>query len=97
MTDEPGSGAAPEEQPEELTVHMGVGRGEPERLLRISRPVEGMVRVREWTGENWNVPAAEREMPADVLLRAFEEAARQRRRLSSELYAIRLWLTGRPD
>jgi hypothetical protein len=87
-----------DEPPDELAVHMGGGRdGEPERLLHLSRPVDGLVRVREWTGADWNAPAVEREMPADVLLRAFEEGARQRRRLSEELYAIRLWLTGRPD
>lgn len=85
------------EQSDELTVHMGGGGGEPERLLHISRPLDGLVRVREWTSADWNVPAVEREMPADVLLRAFEEASRQRRRLSEELYAIRLWLTGLPD
>lgn len=83
--------------PDELTVQMGGGHGEPERLLHLSRPVDGLVRVREWTSDNWNVPATEREMPAEVLLRAFEEAARQRRRLSEDLYAIRLWLTGLPD
>ena len=85
------------ETPDELAVQMGGGNGEPERLLHLSRPVDGLVRVREWTGADWNAPAVEREMPADVLLRAFEDAARQRRRLSAELYAIRLWLTGLPD
>jgi|GEM_PF-1766450 len=82
------------EQEEMLTVQVGAGAGEPERLLHLSRPVDGMVRVREWTGESWNTPAVEREMPAEVLLHAFEEAARERRRLSEALYAIRLWLTG---
>ncbi len=86
-----------DEPPEELAVHMGGGDGEPERLLHLSRPMDGLVRVREWSGDDWNAPAMEREMPAEVLLRAFEEAARKRRRLSEELYAIRLWLTGRAD
>lgn len=83
--------------PEELAVQMGSGKDEPERLLHLSRPQDGMVRVREWSSDNWSTPAAEREMPTEVLLRAFEEAARQRRRLSQDLYAIRLWLTGLPD
>jgi hypothetical protein len=78
---------------DELTVHLGSGGGEPERLLRISRPVDGLVRVREFSGDDWSAPF-ERELSAEALLRAFEEAARQRRKLSEELYRIRLWLTG---
>ncbi len=78
---------------DELTVHLGSGAGEPERLLRISRPVDGLVRVREFSSDDWSTPF-ERELSAEALLRAMEEAARQRRKLSEELYRIRLWLTG---
>jgi hypothetical protein len=78
---------------EELTVQVAGGGGEPERLLRISRPRDGLVRVHELSGDDWSRPA-EREMPAETLLRALEEAARQRRRLSEDLYRIRLWLVG---
>lgn len=83
--------------PDELAVQMGSGGGEPERLLHLSRPLNGLVKVREWTSNNWSTPAMEREMSAEVLMRAFEDASRQRRRLSEDLYAIRLWLTGLPD
>lgn len=76
-----------------ITVHVGGGDGVPEQLLRISRPVDGVVRVREWSGSDWS-SAHEREMSAEALVRALEEAARQRRRLGEELYRIRLWLTG---
>lgn len=76
-----------------LTVLVGGGHGEPERLLHIARPVDGLVRVREWTSDDWNT-VAERELSADALLNALERAAQQRRRLSQELYGIRLWLTG---
>ena len=82
----------PVEPEDELVVQVGGGAGEPERLLHISRPVQGLVRVREWTSDDWNTPL-ERELSADALLRAIEEAARQRRRLSEELYRIRRWLT----
>jgi hypothetical protein len=82
----------PEPPADELVVQVGGGRDEPERLLHISRPVDGLVRVREWTSESWNVPPAERELSARALLRAIEEAARQRRRLSEELYRVREWL-----
>ena len=78
---------------DELTLQVGAGAGEPERLLHISRPVDGLVRVREWTSDAWNVPPVERELAAAALLRALETAARQRRRLSQELYRVRQWLT----
>jgi hypothetical protein len=83
----------PAPAPDELIVQVGGGAGEPERLLHISRPVEGLVRVREWTSESWNIPPLERELAAPALLRALEEAARQRRRLSQELVRVRQWLT----
>lgn len=76
-----------------LAVQVGGGAGEPERLLHIGRPVEGLVQVREWTGAAWNDPPLVRETDAGVLLRALEEAGRQRRRLGEELYRIRRWLT----
>jgi hypothetical protein len=77
-------------------VQVGPGRaGEPERLLHIGRPWAGAVRVREWTSETWSAPV-ERDVPADALLNELEQAAQQRRRLSVEVYRIRLWLTGGP-
>jgi hypothetical protein len=83
----------PVDPEDELTVQVAGGGAEPERLLRITRPRDGLVRVREWTSEAWGEPALERELAADALLRALEEAARQRRQLSQELYRIRRWLT----
>jgi hypothetical protein len=82
----------PPPAPDELVLQVGGGAGEPERLLHISRPVDGLVRVREWTSESWNTPPLERELSARALLRAIEEAARQRRRVSEELYRVREWL-----
>ena len=83
----------PEPPADELVVQVGGGRDEPERLLHISRPKDGLVRVREWTSEAWNVPPLERELSARALLGALEDAARQRRRLSQELARVRQWLT----
>lgn len=99
MTSEPASPGRPDPDgvgraDDLLIVHIGASAGEPERLLHLSRPVDGLVRFREWTGHDWNTAAVEREMSAAALLRAFEEAAQQRRRISEALYAIRLWLTG---
>ena len=86
-------GASSAEPGDELTVQVLGGGGEPERLLRISRPVGGLVRVLEWTSESWNAPPLEREMAVEALLGALEEAAAQRRRISQEMYRIRTWLT----
>jgi hypothetical protein len=74
-----------------LTVLVGGSEAVPEQLLRISRPRDGLVRVTEWTSANWSAPN-EREMAADALLRALEEAAMHRRRLSEEIHRIRRWL-----
>ncbi|HEU4631319.1 MAG TPA: hypothetical protein VFS08_16325 [Gemmatimonadaceae bacterium] len=74
-----------------LTVLVGGGGDEPERLLRIGRPQDGLVRVLEWTSENWSAPF-ERELSAEALLQALEQAAAHRRRLSEELGRIRRWL-----
>jgi hypothetical protein len=82
----------PPPAPDELILQIGGGDDEPERLLHITRPVDGLVRVREWSSESWNSPPVERELSARALLRAIEEAARQRRRLSEELYRVREWL-----
>ena len=83
----------PPPAPDELVLQVGGGAGEPERLLHISRPVDGLVTVREWNSESWNTPPIERELSAQALLRALEQASRQRRRLSEELHRIRQWLT----
>ena len=83
----------PADPGDELTVQVTASDGEPERLLKISRPRQGLVRVREWTSDGWGQPPAEREMAADALLRALEEASRRRRRVSEELHRIRRWLT----
>ena len=83
----------PEPPADELVVQVGGGRDEPERLLHVSRPKDGLVRVREWTSEGWNLPPLERELSARALLEALEDAARRRRRLSQELARVRQWLT----
>ena len=82
----------PADPGDELTVQVVGGGGEPERLLKISRPRQGLVRVREWTSDGWGQPPVERELAADALLEALERASRERRRISEELYRIRRWL-----
>jgi hypothetical protein len=75
-----------------LTVQVqGAGR-EPERVLVLSRPQGGLVDVREF-GVGLGAP---RDYTATVgeLLESLERAARERRRISEDLYAIRRWLEG---
>ena len=93
MSDRPAPPSPPEpgDSADELTLRIAGGEGEPERLLRIARPVEGLVRIREWTSADWGT-MLEREMASTALLDAIERAARERRRLSEELYRVRLWL-----
>ena len=77
-----------------LTVQVSGDRDEPERLLLIARPVNGRVRVREWTTGSWNAEPSERDEDVEALLAALERAHRARRRISQELYHIRAWLDG---
>lgn len=71
----------------------GDGR-EATRLYVMGRPRAGRVRVREWRGEDWSAVPLEHEMDAASLLAEFERAYRARRRMSEELYRVRLWLEG---
>ena len=71
----------------------GTGR-EGMRLYVISRPTAGRVHVREWRGEDWSAGPLEREMDAAALYTELERAHRERRRMSEELYRLRLWLEG---
>jgi len=79
---------------EALAVLVGAGDGEPERLLRISRPIDGQVDVLEWSGADWTSPARQRRAPATELLAELERAAEQRRRMTESIYRLRLWLEG---
>ena len=64
------------------------------RLFVIGRPVKGVVHVREWRGEDWSAGPLERQIDARALYAEFERAHRERRRMSEELYRLRLWLEG---
>jgi len=91
-TGTPPTGTPPTGDPADtLALQIGGGGDEPERLLHIARPVNGLVRLREWTSADWGTPL-EREMSADALLNAIERAAQQRRRMNQELYRVRRWL-----
>ena len=82
--------------PDEPTLSVqveGTGR-EGMRLFVIGRPIAGIVHVREWRGEDWSGGPLEREMDAAALYAEFERAHRERRRISEELYRLRLWLEG---
>jgi hypothetical protein len=82
--------------PDEPTLSVqveGSGR-EVTRLYVMSRPQAGRVHVREWRGDDWSAGPLERDIEAATLLAEFERAHRERRRMSEELYRLRLWLEG---
>ena len=72
---------------------MGPG-AEPERLMLVGRPAGGRVRVREWSGADWSVPAAERELGCDEVADAVERAVRGGRRVTQSPQVVRRWLDG---
>jgi hypothetical protein len=88
MTDTP--------MPDEPTLSVQVEGTEREgmRLYVIGRPHAGRVHVREWRGESWSAGPLERDLEASALYAEFERAYRERRRVSEELYRLRLWLEG---
>ncbi len=72
----------------------GSGR-EGLRLYMIGRPSRaGIVRVREWRGEDWTAGPLERDVDAADLGAEIERAYAARRRVSEEMYRIRHWLQG---
>ena len=84
------SGAAGDAAADSLTVQVQGGGRDPERVLVLSRPRSGLVEVREFA-VGCDGP---RDFTAtvDELRDLFERASRKRRRISEDLYTIRLWL-----
>jgi hypothetical protein len=77
-----------------LTVQVEGTAREGLRLYVMGKPRAGMVHLREWRGEDWSAGPLEREIEASALYAEFERAHRERRRMSEELYRLRLWLEG---
>ena len=73
---------------------MGPGP-DPERLMLVSRPREGRVRVREWTGHDWASAAQGREALAEEVYGEVERALQRGRRVNQSPFAVRQWLFGR--
>ena len=82
--------------PAELGVLISAGAGEPDRLLIMSRPHDGRVRVREWSIHNWSSAPDESEIPVADVLAIFQSAYDARRRMSVSIKGIEAWLAGRP-
>ena len=76
---------------EPFTVQVDGGRGEPPRLLVLTRSRGDLVEVREIRP---GCAPVEYTATGDELLALFERAHRDRRRMSESLYGIRLWLDG---
>jgi hypothetical protein len=84
--------SAPEEASagEVLVVQVEGGRGRPERILRIARPVGQRVTVLEWASDAGDLPP--RDVDTRELGRELERALDERRRVSVESYLVRRWL-----
>lgn len=72
-----------------LDVQLEGAGGESDTLLRLARPRGGVVRVREFPALG---APREYDAPAGEVLARVEAAARARRRVGVELYALRRWL-----
>ena len=77
-----------------LTVRVAGPPGQPERLLLIGHPREGVVRVREWTTATLNSEGEDYEMAPSELLEELETELAAQRDVSEEMYKIRRWLEG---
>ena len=77
-----------------LSVQVSGGDGEPEKLFVLGRPRDGMVDVREFRFGAEPLSPIDYTATAFELYDAFAQAHRHRRRLSEELYRIKLWLDG---
>ncbi len=72
-----------------LTVHVVGGSADPDCTYELARTDAGRVAVRAYPAPG---TPDEYEADADALLDRFERAARDGRRLSVELHALRHWL-----
>ncbi len=79
----------PPDAADTLDVQLQGAGAEPETVLRLSRPVGGVVRVAEFPAFG---PPAAYDAPVGEVLARVERAARERRRVGVELYAVRRWL-----
>jgi hypothetical protein len=77
---------------ESLTVQVQGGRGDPERVFVLSRPRNDLVEVREFGSSCAAAAPRSYTESTDILLRLFEKAVKQKRRVSQEMYLIRQWL-----
>lgn len=78
---------------ETLTVQVVGSPERAERLLVISRPHGGRVHVRSWQTGQWGAPVEE-DVGTRELYAELERAVAERRRVSEDLYRLRLWLLG---
>jgi hypothetical protein len=75
-----------------LTIQIAGGRGEPERVLLVARPVGDRVRVREWNAAGTADTSTERDCSIDEVMALVTRAAREHRRVSEDPFTIRRWL-----
>ena len=79
-------------QPATITVLIGASVSEPERLLLIAEPENGVARIREWTSADWSATPEHRESPVESLYEDVELAAKSGRSVNVDLLALRQFL-----
>ena len=81
----------PHTPPPMLSLSIQGDAREPERVLLVTRPSDGVVHVREWSSDEWS-DSREYDLRAEDLLAQLERAVERRRRVSEELHHVRRWL-----
>lgn len=76
-----------------LSVRIAGGSGRAERFLLVGRPIDGEVRVREWSSHTYNTTGDDFEIDPASLLEDLETAYAAGLGLQPEIYQIRLWLS----
>ena len=75
-----------------LTVQVQGAGGDSDRVYLLSQPRRGLVEVREFGSSCAAAAPRDYTETTDAMLRVFERAAKQRRRVSQEMHLIRQWL-----
>lgn len=77
-----------------LTVRIGGDPGRAERLLLIGRPIDGEVRVREWSSDSWNTEGEDHDVEPALILAEIETCYAGGIPVRPEMHRIRQWLGG---
>ena len=75
-----------------LSVRLAGASGTGDRFLMVGRPVDGLVRVREWTARSYNTAGEDFDVDPVDLLADIETVYAAGLSVMPEMYQIRRWL-----